>query len=509
MFKQDGRNIKTFRVVLMACLLALSSAALNFPLRMAVAQGGKTVTYDTPVESQLSDATSSENWTFTAQAKDRISIVVERTGGTLVPRVELHDSNNQRIAGADNDDTGATATVTYFDLPGAGTFTVFVSRWQDQNGKTEGNYKLTVALLGTAEDSPALKLNPQPVELDKPVTGELTNVQWKQGWSFNSTAKDVVTITATRTDGTLRPQLDLLDTSGNSVTQGYVSQSGDFAQITHFHLPGPGQYTVVVLRESKRDGRTAGKYSLKVGLDGAGPERPELAKPQGPVTNDATVNGTLTNAKWIDVWTLEAQAKDNLRITATRVDGNLMPVVYLFGANNQEMQRGYVGPEGNSAQFDVTLPGPGKYEVRIGRAENENGVTTGKYELTVALRGAGDDTAAFKTIAGEVQMGTPAKGTLTNAKWQDSWTFNAQSADPVNIVVKRTSGTLVPYIRILGANQQEITSASADTTNAQAGINQLRLPGPGQYTIIVYRYNGSRGATTGGYELSVAQGQKQ
>jgi hypothetical protein len=84
-----------------------------------------------------------------------------------------------------------------------------------------------------------------------------------------------------------------------------------------------------------------------------------------------------------------------------------------------------------------------------------------------------------------------------------------QTADPVNIVVRRTSGTLIPNFKILGANQQEITSASADETMAQAGFEQRNLPGPGQYTIVVYRYNGTRGATSGGYELSITQGQKQ
>jgi uncharacterized protein (DUF2141 family) len=509
MFKLTRSNSRIFFVVSMISLIALVGAALNLPLRTAVAQGGKTVKYDTPVESEISDANFSESWTLDVQAKDRVSITVDRTGGTLVPRVELRDSNNQRVAGADYDETGASATISYVDFPGPGTYTVFVSRWQDEDGKTTGNYKLTVALLGTAEDSPALKLNPSAIEFDKPATGELTNARWKEGWTFSATAKDVVTITAARTDGTVRPQLDLLDSSGNSITQGYLGPTGDSAKIAHYKLPGPGQYTVVVLRENKRDGKSAGKYSLTVALDGAGPERPELNTPQGPVTNDATVNGTLTNAKWIDVWTLDAQAKDDVLITATRTDGNLMPVVYLFGANNQEIQRGYPRDDGDSAQIETVLPGPGKYEVRVARTDNENGLTTGKYELSVALQGAGEDSPAFKTSAGEVQIGTPVKGTLTNAKWQDSWSFNAQTADPLNIVVRRTSGTLIPNFKILGANQQEITSASADSTLAQAGFDQRQLPGPGQYTIVVYRYNGTRGATSGGYELSITQGQKQ
>jgi Sperm-tail PG-rich repeat len=497
----------TFRLVALISLVVLLAAAA--PVRWVVAQGGKSVSYDTPVESQITDAAPEEVWTFNATSKDRIAITVERTGGTLLPRFELRDSNNQRLTSADNDDSGARAMLNQIELPGPGTFTIAVGRYQGKDGKTSGNYKLTVALVGAGEDNPILKTQPKPIEYDKAATGELTNARWKESWTFNATGKDMLSVTASRVDGTIRPDVDLLDSAGNSVNHGYIDNTGEKAQISRFRLPGPGQYTVVVQRENKRDGLTAGKYSLMVSLDGAGPERPELIKPLGAVAVDGTVAGTLTDAKWMDVYTLETQSKDRLLLSATRTDGNLIPIVYLMGANSQEITRGYNDPTGIRAQVEVTLPGPGKYEVRVGRVDNEGGATTGKYELAVTVLGTGEDSPTFKTSAGEVKIGTPVKGTLTNAKWQDSWTVNVQGTDPITIVARRTSGTLGPQIRVIGANQQDINYANPDNTFAQSELNQMRLPGPGQYTIVVFRYNGPRGDTTGGYELSVTQGQSQ
>jgi hypothetical protein len=505
MYSHHWKNQLVFALI--ACLLAATGGIS--PLRMVAAQAGKSVTYDTPVESQLTDAAPEETWAFSASAKDRIAITVERTGGTLIPRIELRDSNNQRMTSADNDATFARAFLDRIELPSAGNYTIAVGRYQAQDGKTSGNYRLTVSLIGAGEDNPTLKTPPQAIVYDKPINGELTNAKWKDSWTFSTTGRDIVTITATRDDGTLRPDVDLLDSAGNSVTHGYVDPTGMSAKIAHYKLPGPGQYTVVVQRENKRDGKTAGKYSLSVVLDGAGPERAELLKPMGPVVVDGTVTGTLTNEKWMDVWTLETQSKDRLQLTATRTDGNLIPIVYLFGANNQEINRGYNTETTDTAQVEVTLPGPGKYEVRVGRAENEGGLTSGKYELAVTVLGLGDDNPAFKTLAGEVKVGTPVKGTLTNAKWQDSWTFNYQGTEPVTITVERTSGTISPQIRLLGANQQEVTSAYPDYSYATAVLNQIRLPGPGQYTIVVLRYSQAGGQTAGGYQLSVTEGAKQ
>jgi hypothetical protein len=467
------------------------------------------VTYDTPVEGQITDSNPEEVWTLTAPAKDWITITVDRSGGTLAPGVELRDGNGQRMTSADTDYTYAKATIANFSLPAAGSYSVAVSRNNGKDGKTSGNYKLTVSLLGAGEDNPILKAQPKPIAYDTATDGEITAGRWKESWSFNATGKDTISITAQRKDSFLWPELLLLDSSSNPVGRASYSRDGLSSNIDHFKLPGSGVYTVVVKRYGDQEGRSLGKYTVTVALDGAGDDRPELAKPQGPATLDGMVNGTLTNAKWMDVWTLDATSKDHILVTMTRMDGTLVPEVILYGANNQELQHARANDPYNDAKIDFDLPGPGKYQIRAQRENGEDGDYAGKYQLTVAVLGTGDDNPKFKTSTGEVKVGTPTTGTLTNAKWMDSYTVNFATADPIDITVKRTSGTLFPTFKILNANSQEINGARADDTFAVAHLDQFTIPGPGKYTIVVSRESDVNGQTSGGYELDVTQGKKQ
>ncbi|MEP7289666.1 MAG: PPC domain-containing protein [Chloroflexota bacterium] len=501
------RKLQLFRVGLTVVLIAMLVMTIH-PLPIT-AQEKKTVSYDTPVESQLTDANSEETWTLEAPAKDTITITVERTGGTLAPIVELRDSNSQRLAGASVDYTYAMTIVKNFALPSAGTYTVAVGRYSAKDGKTTGNYKLTVALTGAGEDNPSVKVQPKPIEYDNPAAGELTNARWREGWTFNATGKDVISVNAKRVDGTVLPELLLQDSSGNIVSRTGNFRDGTSATIDHFQLPNPGQYTVIVKRYSDQSGNSVGKYSVLVILESAGADRADLGQPVGPVTIDKSVSGSLTNTKWADVYTFDAQSKDNLRITATRTDGSLFPEIFLYGANNQEIQHARADETYAASTLDVALPGPGKYQIRVQRQDGESGYTAGKYELAVTVLGTGDDNPVFKTSAGEVKAGTPIKGTLTNAKWQDSYSLNVQGQDPLTIIVKRTSGTLVPILRLVDSNQQDVNTARFDDTYTTAIMNEITVPGAGQYTIVVSRDQNAAGQTSGGYELNVTQGKKQ
>ena len=501
------QRVKLSGVALLVAVVAL--AGFQSHTMPANAQAAKTISYDTPVEGQISDTNIEEAWTLTAPAKDLIQITVERKDGTLAPNVELRDTNNQRVAGADVDYTYAKATVNDFTLPAAGSYVVAVSRYTGKDGKTSGNYKLTVALKGAGEDNPILKAAPKSIGYDTAADGEITLGKWQESWTFNASGKDNVSITADRKDGTLWPELILQDSSGNAITRASTSRFAVASIIDHFDLPGPGAYTIVVKRYGDQAGGNFGKYSLLVSLDSAGADRPELSNPQGPAKPDGAVTGTLTNAKWMDIWTLDAQSKDHLEITMTTAEGNLIPEIILLGANSQEIQRARSDDSYATAKMDATLPGPGKYAIRVQRQDGDNGFTTGKYQLSVAVLGTGDDNPMFKTSTGEVKVGTPSTGTLTNAKWQDSYTLNLTSTDPIDIIVKRTSGTLVPAIKLRGANGQDINGARADQTYATAALSQFTPPGPGQYTIVVSRDQDAGGVTSGGYELDVNQGKKQ
>jgi hypothetical protein len=187
-------------------LLCLLTAVFVAPTRAQ--ENTKTITYDTPVESQITAATGEELWTLEAPAEDRIAIMVERTSGNLLPNVEFRDSNNQVVYNADQDNSGAIAAIREFTLPGAGGYTIAV---RCDNGptdcKTTGGYKLTVKLLGAAEDNPSMEADAQSVTYDAPVTGEIIGAHWREQWTFTATGQDVVSIEVVRTGAQYSPKL--------------------------------------------------------------------------------------------------------------------------------------------------------------------------------------------------------------------------------------------------------------------------------------------------------------
>jgi hypothetical protein len=490
-----------FSSKLMRTVIAGTLLLTAFRIQSARADAGKAITYDTPVDGQITDAAPEEDWTFAAPGKDRIQIVVDRSGGTLVPEVELRDSNNQRIGGASADESYASAETSVIELANAGNYTVAVTRYSGKDGKTTGNYKLTVKLLSSGATGPA---DTQPIAYDKPATGEITTAKWNQIWEFNSTAKDYVTIAVQRTDGSLVPRVNLLDSSGNKLTGGSLDDSYASSTIDHFQLPNAGKYQVQVVRDNDFNGDTTGKYSVTVSLDGTGSENTALFQPVKTAAYDQSYNGELTNAKWVDVYPFDAKAKDHVKFKVTRVDGTLFPALMLMGANQQEITRANEDTTGTTSTLDTTLPGPGHYELRVQRYDDAGGKTAGKYALDVILLGAGADDPALQASAGEVKLDTPSKGNLTNAKWRDTWTFNAADKGPFTLTVKRTGGTLVPRVNILGANKQDINTGFPDSTYAVATIENFTLPGPGQYTIVISRDGDTGGGTTGAYELSIS-----
>src|SRR5262249_38736806 len=123
--------------------------------------------------------------------------------------------------------------------------------------------------------------------------------------------------------------------------------------------------------------------------------------------------------------------------------------------------------------------------------------------------GVGDDNPGLKTSAGEVKVGTPSKGNLTGAKWQDNYTLNLTNKGPITIIIKRTGGTLVPQCALFGANNQEIIGCSLDETFSQAILKNFQVPGPGQYSLTVFRDGKTDGGTTGAYEIDITQGPAQ
>jgi len=473
------------------------------PTAEATSQVGP-LSYGTPVSGSIDDTNFQQNWPLSTASGDRIQVTVTRTSGNLIPNIQILDSTGTVVSqsyGADK--TYAAAQIADFTLPAAGDYTVQVVRDQGQDGKTTGAYSLVVTPLGTAPDNPNNQTVIGEVKSDTPVKGEITATHWYDLYTYNAPAGDAIQVIAKRTGGTLLPVVTILDANNTALKTGY--NSDDIADTGEADLPAAGAYTIAVSRNNDQTGDTLGTYELTVHLIGSGEGSPLLQAAAGKVVYDQELDGAISGAQWYQDWALTTDAGDTLTATVTRKDGDLVPEVIILGGSGQEITHGYTDYTNAGAQIShYDLAGPGSYTIRVTRKSGQTGDSSGAYALTVALNGTGKGSPKLSEPAGDITLATPVNGEITNAKWQNVWTFTSDKGGKIDVSVTRNQGTLSPMLQILDANGQQLTSAYPGDTKDWAQIQGYNLPGPGKYLIVVARENDQDGYTSGKYRLMVS-----
>ncbi|MEP7290037.1 MAG: hypothetical protein ABI947_30180 [Chloroflexota bacterium] len=101
----------------------------------------------------------------------------------------------------------------------------------------------------------------------------------------------------------------------------------------------------------------------------------------------------------------------------------------------------------------------------------------------------------------QINYDSPVKGHVDDSNVEDVWDFAAAGSDLVNITVERIDGTLVPHVELRTNDGKVLATAEKDGTFARATISSVLLPAPGSYEIVVSRYQGKDGKTSGSYQM--------
>lgn len=130
-------------IVLALCSLGMVQPAVS--QSRVIAQTGRTLEFFVPVSGTLNDATPAEEWTFTGQSDQVISLIVTAISGDLDPILSLVGPDGALIG--ENDDLDSLvrdAGLEAITLPAAGEYTVRVARYEDAAGEhiTTGQYQL-------------------------------------------------------------------------------------------------------------------------------------------------------------------------------------------------------------------------------------------------------------------------------------------------------------------------------------------------------------------------------
>lgn len=509
--------LKRVLLVLLVTVIALpaSASASSVPAAGELAQQeGSTVTYDQPVEGAITNEAPAQSWAFTAQSADRLRVRVERLDGNLIPDVRLLNSAREELSlsyGADR--TRAVASLDDYTLPEPGTYTIIVSRDRGPDGLTTGTYRLVVIPLGASPDAAANTTIVGALTFGTPVNGTVTSLHWQHRFSLEGAKGDVIRVVAQRVSGTLYPKIRLLDSNNSELQSGWPNSSYDAALLDNFELPYTGAYQVVLERDRGISGDTLGDFSMVATLLGSAIDAPRLADIEPGVIDqyDAPFSGAITNEAWYQDWNIRTEARDTITIVVERdpaysaeMPNNLIPKIYILDADGVEQRRAQALSDGATAVLDrYTIPTAGLYTVRVTRDLDKTGTTTGTYTLTVYLNGSGEGSPFLQGGGGTIAAGTPVQGSLTNARWMETWSFSGEQGQTFNFIITRTSGTLVPMLELRDSNGVTQRTGWATVTADAAAIDAFTLPYTGNYQIVAMRDGAQEGATTGDYELII------
>ncbi len=149
-------------------------------------------------------------------------------------------------------------------------------------------------------------------------------------------------------------------------------------------MDSPGTYTIRVTRDGGKTGPTVGTYQLTVILDGSGLDSVALQGATGTVTAGTPITGEISNYRWADTWTYSGQEGEVIDIRAVRMAGTLVPMVEIRDQNGTSLYYAYPDDTNDSATITAfTLPSTAEYQIVVSRADQQNGYTTGSFELSV------------------------------------------------------------------------------------------------------------------------------
>jgi len=116
---------------------------------VSIGQGGTLLlTYGGVLTANLDARSLDQQYAFQGMAGDLVTILIQPTGGDLLPYLILYDANRRLIAQDDRTQPGA-AKLVRVKLPATGSYIIVATRHGRAGGITKGSFTLTLSKEGT------------------------------------------------------------------------------------------------------------------------------------------------------------------------------------------------------------------------------------------------------------------------------------------------------------------------------------------------------------------------
>jgi hypothetical protein len=334
----------------------------------------------------------------------------------------------------------------------------------------------------------------------EPVSGVLGEDTFRRVYTFRANTGDQITLEMARVSGDLDPYLLLMDAAGGVLASSDDSGSGTDARIAGWRAPAQDLYFVVVTRFGQSHGSTSGTYSLLL-------TRAEVQTSSGTsLTLGQTTLGRIGAQSPVAFYFLRAERGQVLDLSMRRTSGDLDPHLDLATSNGRIIASNDDDPlaQGtlDAAIRSYTVLESGLYVLVATRFGREAGNTEGSYILSVT-QAAPESLGDTAERARLMDYGQAVQGTIDEPVAGRYYWFDAKRGDVVTISQETDEGNLDPFVRLLDANLEELTSNDNSGTRGLAQILAYTLPDAGRYYIFATRADEGAGQTTGSYTLTL------
>jgi hypothetical protein len=214
------------------------------------------------------------------------------------------------------------------------------------------------------------------------------------------------------------------------------------------------------------------------------------------------VTGRIDNLAPQRVYFFEALRCDYISIKVTTTLGDLDPVVTVTNPDGSLLayQDDSNGTEDIHLRA-IAIPTTGRYTLTISRFGYARGTTAGSYELLIERVGNG---SAFGCA---LRYGDTVFQVIDSTQPEVFYSFRARMGDVINITMRRRSGNLDPYLRLIDSYNQILTENDdvPGTDNTLSMIEGFFIPADGTYYIQATRYGFMAGQTTGNFSLEIVE----
>lgn len=344
------------------------------------------------LEGEINDSQSTVSVCFEGNRGDVVKIELMGETGSLDTYLEVTDTFGDDVY-ATNDDRSLSSTDSEidFELPTDGVFIINASRFNRENGSTEGTFSLSLTLdseggeSSSTSDEPGERPEGCPILYDtirygQTIADDISDFEFRYSYCFVGTAGDEVIIEVGATSGDLDTILFLTDIRLDE----FFAENDDVRLGTRdsrivYTLPETGPYLITVSRYDLDDGNSEGDFELTLQVNDGSFSDEELYTIRDP--NPYECNRPLMRELNATQW-LEENEDYNFRLNfgceglaVVSIFDEVFDIPYMFDGSDLELifnEQTYAVNLDSTGQLTLTGQNGGEFTFNdVGRCSTE------------------------------------------------------------------------------------------------------------------------------------------